>query len=42
MIFLPGSTPTNFTEYDVTDDIDAHGEYFQPVVGCVPAVVKPF
>lgn len=40
--FSRGSTPENFTDNDVTDTVDSHGEYGRPDVGCVPQVLEDF
>lgn len=40
--FSSGSTPSNYAEHDVTADVDAHGDYLRPGVGCVPAVIETF
>lgn len=37
-----GSTPENYTDVDVTDDVDDHCDYTKSDVGCVPQLVDDF
>ncbi len=37
-----GSVPDNYTDVDVTDDVDDHCDYLKPEVGCVPRLVADF
>lgn len=37
-----GTTPSNYSEHEVTEDVIAHVTYFQPVIGCVEQVVSQF
>ncbi|WP_440771950.1 esterase/lipase family protein [Natronorubrum sp. DTA28] len=35
-----GSVPDNYTDVDVTDEVDDHCDYTKPEVGCVPRIVE--
>lgn len=37
-----GSTPGNYSDVNVTDQIGDHCEYFQPNIGCIDSVVRRF
>lgn len=37
-----GSLPENYTDVDVTDEVDGHCDYIKPDVGCVPQIVDGF
>ncbi|SIS11633.1 alpha/beta fold hydrolase [Natronorubrum thiooxidans] len=37
-----GSTPGNYTDVDVTDEVDDHCDYTKPDRGCVPQIVNDF
>ncbi|TYL39947.1 alpha/beta hydrolase [Natronococcus pandeyae] len=37
-----GSVPENYTDVDVTDEVDDHCDYAKPEVGCVPQIVAGF
>lgn len=37
-----GSTPSNYSDVDVTDSVNAHCNYGRPDVGCVPEIVANF
>ncbi len=37
-----GSTPENYTDVDVTDEVDEHCAYTKPESGCVPRIVDDF
>lgn len=37
-----GELPANYTDVDVTDEVDDHCAYTKPAVGCVPQIVEQF
>ncbi|SEH13257.1 Alpha/beta hydrolase family protein [Natronorubrum sediminis] len=37
-----GSTPENYTDVDVSEQVDDHCDYTKPDVGCVPEIVDDF
>lgn len=39
---IDGPAPDNYTDFDVTDTVDGHGDYYKRDVGCMDQVVDAF